>query len=129
MVIKAVDPIADIGAAREAKLLQTQAARRVSQRPAPPEGPQTNVFPQPTAAEAEQAKAEQKAPDAESASESQGQPQNPSLRFHVDHDSGRTIAELVDHTGQVLRQVPTEEALEIAKAIGKFQGMFVDLKV
>jgi flagellar protein FlaG len=51
------------------------------------------------------------------------------LRFHVDKDSGKTVAELVDHEGQVLRQMPTEEALEVAKAIGKFQGMFVNLKV
>ncbi|MET0388576.1 MAG: flagellar protein FlaG [Polyangiales bacterium] len=52
-----------------------------------------------------------------------------SLRFHIDQDSGRTIAELVDPEGTVLRQMPTEEALEVAKAIGKYQGMFVDLKV
>jgi flagellar protein FlaG len=51
------------------------------------------------------------------------------LRFHVDKDSGKTVAELVDHEGQVVRQMPTEEALEVAKAIGKFQGMFVNLKV
>jgi len=51
------------------------------------------------------------------------------LRFHVDKDSGKTVAELVDREGQVLRQMPTEEALEVAKAIGKFQGMFVNLKV
>jgi flagellar protein FlaG len=54
----------------------------------------------------------------------------PSLRFHVDQDTGETVLSLVNPTnGQVLRQVPTAEALEVAKAIGKFQGMFVNLKV
>jgi len=52
------------------------------------------------------------------------------MRFHVDQDTGMTVVALVDpDNGQVLRQVPTEEALEVAKAIGKYQGMFVNLKV
>lgn len=130
MAIKAVDPIADLSVAREAKLLQTQAARRNSQRPAaPPEAAQNgNGLPQPAAQEPEQSKAEQKQ-QSEAQTQAQTQPQTPSVRFHVDADTGKTVAELVDTEGQVLRQVPTEEALEIAKAIGKFQGMFVDLKV
>jgi flagellar protein FlaG len=123
MAIKAVDSIADIGAARE--LIQAHAARRTSNRPGRPDN--TNANPAPGSnAEAEK-KAQQKQ------SESQGQEaavqSDASLRFHVDKDSGKTIAELVDPQGQVLRQMPTEEALEIAKAIGKFQGMFVNLKV
>jgi flagellar protein FlaG len=123
MIIKPLDPITDI-------IGSSSAARRASQRSAAP-GP-----PQPT--EATQfgggASFEQQAKAAEqtqqqSEPQTQAHPQNPSLRFHVDQDTGRTIAELVDTEGQVLRQVPTEEALQIAKAIGKYQGMFVDLKV
>ena len=126
MAIKAVDSIADIGAARE--LIQAHAARRTSNRPGASQSDNSsaNVVPG-TAAEAEQ-KAQQKQPEQQ---EQQQVPVfgNQSLRFHVDKDSGKTIAELVDPEGQVLRQMPTEEALEIAKAIGKFQGMFVNLKV
>jgi len=123
MVIKAVDSIADIGAARE--MIQAHAARRTSARPGQPDSTSGNVVAG-AAAEAEQ-KAQQKQPETQ---DQQAQaPTNPSLRFHVDKDSGKTIAELVDPEGQVLRQMPTEEALEIAKAIGKFQGMFVNLKV
>lgn len=131
MAIKAVDPIADLSVAREVKLLQTQAARRTSQRPEPPQEVQTaHTFSQHAQAqEAEQAQAEQKQQEAEAQTNAQPKPQEPSLRFHVDQDTGKTVAELVDHQGQVLRQMPTEEALEIAKAIGKFQGMFVNLKV
>jgi flagellar protein FlaG len=131
MAIKAVDPIADLSLAREVKLLQTQAARRNSQRPEPPnEAPAANTFPQQAKAqEAEQAQAEQNQQEAQAQTQARANPQEPSLRFHVDPDTGKTVAELVDHQGQVLRQVPTEEALEIAKAIGKMQGMFVDLKV
>jgi flagellar protein FlaG len=130
MAIKAVDPIADLSVAREVKLREAQAARRNSQRPEPPhEAPPANLFPQPASAqEAEQAQAKQRQQE-EAQAHAQGSPQDPSLRFHVDPDTGKTVAELVDHQGQVLRQMPTEEALEIAKAIGKMQGMFVDLKV
>jgi len=131
MAIKAVDPIADLSVAREVKLRETQAARRNSQRPEPPPEVQTATsFSQHAsqAQEAEQAQAEQKQ-EADAQTQAQTKPQEPSLRFHVDPDTGKTVAELVDHQGQVLRQMPTEEALEIAKAIGKFQGMFVDLKV
>lgn len=56
-------------------------------------------------------------------------PTGPSLRFHVDQDTGKTVVALLDNEGQILRQMPTEEALEVAKAIGRYQGMFVDLKV
>jgi flagellar protein FlaG len=123
MIIKPLDPITDFGA--------SNAARRVSQRPPPPEPPQpTADSPQFGGGSAlgEQAKAaEQRQQEAET--QTPVHPQGPSLRFHVDQDTGKTIAELVDMEGQVLRQVPTEEALQIAKAIGKFQGMFVDLKV
>jgi flagellar protein FlaG len=128
MAIKAVDSIADIGAARE--MIQAHAAaRRTSGHPGQADTPGANVAPHAAAAAATEAeqKAQQKQPEAQ---EQQAQaPTNPSLRFHVDKDSGKTIAELVDPEGQVLRQMPTEEALEIAKAIGKFQGMFVNLKV
>jgi len=125
MIIKPLDPIADLSA--------SSAARRVSQRPPPtPPDPAQPIaeFPQSGSGAAleEQAKAaEQRQQEAEP--QTAPHPQGPSLRFHVDQDTGRTIAELVDTEGQVLRQVPTEEALQIAKAIGKYQGMFVDLKV
>jgi len=53
-----------------------------------------------------------------------------SLRFRVDKDSGKTVAEIVDTAGEVLRQMPTEEALERAKSLAKLQqGMLVNLKV
>jgi flagellar protein FlaG len=124
MAIKAVDSVADIGAARE--MIQAHAAaRRTSNRPAQPDKSSANVVPG-GAAEAEQKKAQQKQPQQQ---EQEAIQADPSLRFVVDKDSGKTIAELVDTEGQVLRQMPTEEALEIAKAIGKFQGMFVNLKV
>jgi flagellar protein FlaG len=56
--------------------------------------------------------------------------QSSNMRVHVDQDTGKTVIELVNpESGQVLRQVPTAEALEVAKAIGRYQGMFVNLKV
>jgi flagellar protein FlaG len=40
------------------------------------------------------------------------------LEFSVDGDTQRTVVKVVDQaTGEVLRQIPTPEALEIAKAL------------
>ena len=50
-----------------------------------------------------------------------------SLVFAIDDDSHRTIVKVIDlHTQEVLRQIPTPEALEIAKAIDAFRGLLVD---
>lgn len=47
-----------------------------------------------------------------------------SLVFSIDDDSHRTIVKVIDqHTKEVLRQIPTPEALEIAKSIdASFKG-------
>ena len=46
-----------------------------------------------------------------------------SLLFSIDDDSHRTIVKVIDqHTKEVLRQIPTPEALEIAKSIDAFKG-------
>jgi flagellar protein FlaG len=50
-----------------------------------------------------------------------------SLLFAIDADSHRTIVKVIDlRTQEVLRQIPTPEALEIAKAIDAFRGLLVD---
>ena len=57
-------------------------------------------------------------------------PDGTSLRFFVDPDTGKTVASLVDpRSGEVLRQVPSAEALELAKRLGKQSGLVLDLKV
>lgn len=51
------------------------------------------------------------------------------LEFSIDQDSGRTIVKVVDLTTQeILRQIPTPEMLAISKALGRFQGLFVEQK-
>ncbi len=46
------------------------------------------------------------------------QAQSQGLEFSIDHDSKRTIVKLVDqNTKEVLRQIPSQEALEIAKSL------------
>jgi flagellar protein FlaG len=51
------------------------------------------------------------------------------LEFSVDTDSNRTIVKVVDQqTKQVIRQMPSPEALEIAKAIDRLQGLLVRQK-
>jgi flagellar protein FlaG len=51
------------------------------------------------------------------------------LEFSVDAGSGRTVTRLVDkETNTVIRQIPSEEMLEIARALDHFQGLLIRLK-
>ncbi|KUM04979.1 flagellar protein FlaG [Chromobacterium subtsugae] len=51
---------------------------------------------------------------------------NSSLQFSVDKDTGATVVKVVDKANnQVIRQIPSEEALRIAKAIGDFKGLLL----
>ena len=46
--------------------------------------------------------------------------------FSVDQDSHRTIVKVIDQkTNEVLRQIPTPEALDIAKALDKVSGLLI----
>jgi flagellar protein FlaG len=48
------------------------------------------------------------------------------LEFSVDEDSSQVVVKVIDQqTKQVLRQIPTEEVLEIAKSLDKLQGLLI----
>jgi flagellar protein FlaG len=50
-----------------------------------------------------------------------------SLEFSIDDDSKRTIVKVIDQsTREVLRQIPTPEALQIAKSLALSKGLLVD---
>lgn len=48
------------------------------------------------------------------------------IEFTQDEDSHRTIIKVVDsETKEVIRQIPTKEALEIAKALDQVKGLLI----
>lgn len=48
------------------------------------------------------------------------------LEFSVDSDSKRTIVKVVDRqTQELIRQIPTVETLEIARALDQTQGLLI----
>ena len=48
------------------------------------------------------------------------------IQFSIDPDSDRTIVKVVDQrTNEVIRQMPSAEALEIAKALDRLQGLLI----
>ncbi|NRR30045.1 flagellar protein FlaG [Oxalobacteraceae bacterium] len=48
------------------------------------------------------------------------------LEFSIDNDSKRTIVKVIDQTTkEVLRQIPSPEALEIAKSLGSSKGLLI----
>ena len=51
------------------------------------------------------------------------------LRFSIDEDTGKTIIKVMDvHTDEVIRQIPSKEAIEIARTLDKVQGLLFNGK-
>jgi flagellar protein FlaG len=52
-----------------------------------------------------------------------------SLDFSIDEQSGKTVVRITDaETGEVIRQIPSKEMLEIAHSLDKVQGMLLRQK-
>lgn len=50
------------------------------------------------------------------------------LNFRVDEDSGRVIVSVIDaRDGTVLRQMPSEEALRIARSLARFEPHLIEV--
>ncbi len=57
------------------------------------------------------------------------QPVARSLLFSLDDESGRTVIKVVDSvTNEMIRQIPSEEILAIARAVDKLQGLLIEQK-
>lgn len=51
------------------------------------------------------------------------------LRFNIDKDTDKTVVKIVDSTtGDLIRQIPSEEMLAIAKALDHIQGLLIKQK-
>lgn len=49
-----------------------------------------------------------------------------SLAFSIDDTTGKTIVRITDaETGEMIRQIPSEEMLEIARSLDRMQGMLL----
>jgi flagellar protein FlaG len=56
-------------------------------------------------------------------------PLNNELSFSVDQDTGTTVVKVIDKSnGDVIKQIPSEEAIALAKALDKLKGLFVQQK-
>lgn len=51
------------------------------------------------------------------------------IEFSVDEESGRTIVKVIDReTEDVIRQIPSQEMLDLAKALDRLQGILIKQK-
>lgn len=51
---------------------------------------------------------------------------NRDLKFSIDEDTGKTIIKVIDQTNdQIIRQIPSDEVLAIAKALDKLKGLLI----
>ncbi len=119
MDIKAAKPVSSVSAAREATGKQAPAAqpRNVASSVPPREG-QVDVareLQHRQAVVAEQLRQYLKATDRD-------------LEFRVDGDTGTTVITVRNaSTGDVVRQIPNEEALRIMRSLNAESGTFIDL--
>jgi len=57
------------------------------------------------------------------------QPMASNLEFNTDEETGQTVIKITDSSsGELIRQIPSEEMLEIAKALDRLQGLLVKQK-
>jgi flagellar protein FlaG len=48
------------------------------------------------------------------------------LRFSVDQQTGKTVIKVLDtSTDEVIKQIPSEDALELSKALDRLQGLLI----
>lgn len=51
------------------------------------------------------------------------------LQFFIDKETGKTIVKIVDaETNEVIRQIPGDEVIAIARAIDRMQGLLIKQK-
>ncbi|MDR1276765.1 MAG: flagellar protein FlaG [Candidatus Accumulibacter sp.] len=51
------------------------------------------------------------------------------INFSIDEESGVTVIKIIDRgTKDVIRQIPTEEMLDISRALDRLQGLFIKNK-
>jgi flagellar protein FlaG len=56
-------------------------------------------------------------------------PINSAVQFTLDDDTGQTVVKVIDTaTKEVIRQVPSEEMLNIARALDKIAGVLIQQK-
>lgn len=54
---------------------------------------------------------------------------NSALEFSIDKDTGRVVVRIIDRaTQELVRQIPMEELLTLAKALGRLEGLLLDTK-
>lgn len=51
------------------------------------------------------------------------------LDFSIDDDTGKTVVRVTDaETGEMIRQIPSEELLELARSLDRMQGLMLQEK-
>jgi flagellar protein FlaG len=121
-------------------------AQQASTRSLPPQASETASVRDPIKAAQEAVKAEAKV-TAEARAKDEQQPRPEELQsalqkirefvsaaasdisFSIDSDSGRSVVKVIDRsTQEVIRQIPSQEFLEMSKALDRLQGLLLKNK-
>ncbi len=49
------------------------------------------------------------------------------LQFRVDSSTGSTVVSVLDRSGQLIRQIPSEEAMRLAERLSEASGTVLDV--
>ena len=122
-----IDTIAAASAARIDKsyaATDTPAARPAAARPAAPRTATENGTVAPQQADKEPSR--EQLTKAVTALNQSSQMKTQGIEFSIDEDSQRTVVKVIDQeTKEVLRQIPTREALELAKTFDSAKGSLI----
>lgn len=110
-------------------LLKSPTSTPTPSRGGPAKPPESVSLAQETASTEIQTSREAQLIDAVKATNEFIKPINSAVQFSLDSDSGKTVVRVMDiSTEEVIRQIPSEEMLAIAKALDQIQGLLIRQK-
>jgi flagellar protein FlaG len=104
----------------------TQGTAPQAARPAQPDTPAPPVAPAAAASNGNAVSAQEQLAKAVEELNKAVKDVAPGIEFSIDADLHQTVVKIVDqNTKEVLRQMPTEETIAIAKSLDKLQGLLI----
>ncbi|MBW7657089.1 flagellar protein FlaG [Hydrogenophilus thermoluteolus] len=125
-IVRDVTPPPAVRATETERNLQQNRATSGTERPTPPQEATNAATQQATAPQPNAPLDERTVEDAVRKVQKTVSALNSALQFQIDKDTEKLVIKIVDtNTKEVIKQIPPQEILEIAKALDKLQGLLV----
>jgi flagellar protein FlaG len=108
---------------------QARRGQVASQANARTDATQESAFKRPLSTEEEKQAAQKELEEVKQSVEDLNEfilPYNSSINFSIDKESGRLVVKVIDNeTKEVIKQIPSEEAVKLARSLEQLQGLLV----